>query len=349
MSPAQAVSTASTSKSCPIRSGASIGRRPAIVVGRHRRGVRPCRPASRISRQTRLRETRQPCAVSSAQTRRTPGRPRRPRAPPPPPPPGGRPPPAGRGPPPPAPPHPGPARQPLVVLGDLVGELGVVEFAARGQPAALVVVARARHLELVAHEHHGKVVVRIVGVGPARDRRVLHGWSFANQVATFFAKSRSIFRVAFSARSRSSSSRSPAANGSSAPAAARRWRSFLTHLPKVISWTSILRATSAIARFESSTRLTAWSLYSCVKCRRVATSSLPLRSTAPYDAVRQTGGRSRAGRVRRRRDHDEVDGSRGQSWVGGLVRAFCALHDTTPSWLCAAYRPPSTPPRQPVP
>jgi hypothetical protein len=37
--------------------------------------------------------------------------------------------------------------------------------------------------------------------GPVRDRRVFHGCSFANQVATFFAKSRSIRKTAFSLRS----------------------------------------------------------------------------------------------------------------------------------------------------
>ena len=44
----------------------------------------------------------------------------------------------------------------------------------------------------------------------------------------------------------------------------------------VISWTPMLLATSAIDRSESRCRLTAWSLYSWVKCRRVATRSPPL-------------------------------------------------------------------------
>src|SRR5512147_2418368 len=47
------------------------------------------------------------------------------------------------------------------------------------------------------------------------------------------------------------------------------------HFPKVISWTPMFRATSAIERCPSMTNLTASSLYSPVKLRRVA----PIRET----------------------------------------------------------------------
>src|SRR5690606_29526018 len=104
----------------------------------------------------------------------------------------------------------------------------------------------------------------------------------------FFAKSRSIRRVAFSLRSRSSSARS----GSDRSESGTRpdSRAFFTHLPNVISWTPILFATSAMVRPESRTRLTAWSLYSWVKCRRVATRVPPLRSAAVYDRVSTRAG-----------------------------------------------------------
>jgi Transposase DDE domain group 1 len=45
-----------------------------------------------------------------------------------------------------------------------------------------------------------------------RNRRIFHDCSFANQAATFFAKSRSILKVSFSLRSRSGSSRSVSDN-----------------------------------------------------------------------------------------------------------------------------------------
>ena len=67
-----------------------------------------------------------------------------------------------------------------VDLADLLGELGVGALTlARtvGQPP---VVALAGHAELGAHERDR---VLLVG-GPVRDRRVLHGCSFANQAAT---------------------------------------------------------------------------------------------------------------------------------------------------------------------
>src|SRR5664280_3423927 len=62
----------------------------------------------------------------------------------------------------------------------LVGD-GVVA----GTPGTPGVVARAGDLQLGAHEHHR------VGpqVSPVRDSSKLHCLSFANQVATFFAKS----------------------------------------------------------------------------------------------------------------------------------------------------------------
>jgi hypothetical protein len=59
-------------KSCPIRSGASTGRWPAMVVFFQARGWRPRRPAARISRQTLLGPIRTPRTTSLAQTRRTP-------------------------------------------------------------------------------------------------------------------------------------------------------------------------------------------------------------------------------------------------------------------------------------
>src|ERR1035437_774000 len=46
-------------------------------------------------------------------------------------------------------------------------------------------------------------------------------------------------------------------------------RVFFTHLPNVISCTSILRATSAIDRWSSMIKVTAFALYSSVKLRRV--------------------------------------------------------------------------------
>src|SRR3712207_1509430 len=100
-------------------------------------------------------------------------------------------------------PHAGVAMQLAVDLLDLVGQLGVGALAlaqARDPPP---VVARPGHPQLRAHKRHRVWVLFVVG--PVRDSRVLHGWSFANQAATFFAKSRSIRRTAFSLRSRSNS------------------------------------------------------------------------------------------------------------------------------------------------
>src|SRR6185312_10143477 len=168
----------------------------------------------------------------------------------------------------PDPAHAGITVQVGVDLADGLGELGVGALTpARpvGQPP---VVALTDHAELGAHERDR---VLLVG-GPVRDRRVLHGCSFANQAATFFAKSRSIRRVTFSLRSRSSSARS--LSDRSLSGTRPDSLAFFTHLPNVISWTPILFATSAIDRPESRTRLTAWSLYSWVKCRRVATRGL---------------------------------------------------------------------------
>src|SRR5918994_3155752 len=184
----------------------------------------------------------------------------------------------------PDPPHAGVTVQLGVQLADRLGEFGVGALTlarAGGQPP---VVALTGHAQLGAHERHR---VLLVG-GPVRDSRVLHGCSFANQAATFFAKSRSIRRVAFSLRSRSSSSRSFSDRSLSGTRPASL--AFFTHLPNVISWTPILLATSAIDRPESRTRLTAWSLYSWVKCRRVTTRSPPLRSAAVYDRVSTRSG-----------------------------------------------------------
>ena len=147
---------------------------------------------------------------------------------------------------------------------DLFGEFGVGALARARPGGQSAVVALAGHAELGAHERDRVLVL----VGPVRDRRVLYGCCFANQAATFFAKSRSIRNVAFSLRSRSSSARS--FKSRSLPGTSPESFTFFTHLPKVISCTPILLATSAIVRPESITRLTAWSLYSWVKCRRVA-------------------------------------------------------------------------------
>ncbi len=91
---------------------------------------------------------------------------------------------------------------------DLFGELGVGALPRAGSRRAPPVVALAGHAELVAHERDRVLFV----LSPVRDRRVLHGCSFANQAATFFAKSRSILKTAFSLRSRSNSARSASDN-----------------------------------------------------------------------------------------------------------------------------------------
>src|SRR5690606_8748185 len=159
----------------------------------------------------------------------------------------------------PHPAHTGVTVQVSVDLADRVGELGVGAFAFARPGFEPPVVALPCQPELGAHERDRKVAFG----RPVRDRRVLHGCSFANQVATFFAKSRSIRRVAFSLRSRSNSARSGSDRSESGTRPASR--AFFTHLPNVISCTPILFATSAIVRPESRTRLTAWSLYSWVK------------------------------------------------------------------------------------
>src|SRR4029079_17433173 len=150
------------------------------------------------------------------------------------------------------------------------------------------VVALAGDPELGAHERDRELLVG----GPVRDRRVFHGCSFANQAATFFAKSRSMRSVAFSLRSRSNSARS----GSDKSLSGTRPDSlaFFTHLPNVISWKPILFATSAIDRPESRTRLTAWSLYSWVKCRRVATRGLRCNQRQSTTGFLQDRERSRS-------------------------------------------------------
>src|SRR3954447_7612864 len=192
----------------------------------------------------------------------------------------------------------------------MLGELGVGALTlarALGQPA---VVALAGDPELGTHERDRELLVG----GPVRDRRVLHGCSFANQAATFFAKSRSMRSVAFSLRSRSSSVRS----GSDRSLSGTRPDSlaFFTHLPNVISWTPILFATSAMDRPESRTRLTAWSLYSWVKFRRVATRLPPLRSAAVYDRVSTRSGTVQGKRQAARRwaNHVSAADEVGVTW-----------------------------------
>ncbi len=68
---------------------------------------------------------------------------------------------------------------------------------------------------------------------------------------------------------------------------------FFTHLPNVISWTPILLATSVIDRPESRCRLTACSLYSWVKLRRVATRFPPLAISGSHNRCLQDRVRSR--------------------------------------------------------
>jgi hypothetical protein len=141
----------------------------------------------------------------------------------------------------------------FVDVVDDLGEFGVGALALARSGSTPSVVALAAHSELVAHERDRVLFL----LGPARDRRVLHGCCFANQAATFFAKSRSILRVVFSLRSRSSSTRSVSDNSLSRPESPPL--ALLTHLPNVISWTPTVLATSRIVRPEWSTRLTAWS------------------------------------------------------------------------------------------
>jgi hypothetical protein len=183
----------------------------------------------------------------------------------------------------PEPAHPGVAVQVAVDLADRVGELGVGALTLAPPVGPPPVVAGSGHPELRAHERDR---VLLVG-GPARDRRVLHGCSFANQGATFFAKPRSIRRVAFSLRSRSSSSRSFSDRSLSGTRPASR--AFFTHLPDVSSWTPILLATSTIGRPESRTRQTAWSLY--LSDRRSKNSS-GLRLFLEDQVRAQAGGRA---------------------------------------------------------
>ncbi|MGH3608839.1 MAG: ABC transporter ATP-binding protein [Pseudonocardiaceae bacterium] len=190
----------------------------------------------------------------------------------------------------PDPAHAGVAVQVAVDLTDRLGELGVGALALARPVGAPPVVALAGHSELVAHERDRE----LLGVGPVRDRRVFHGCSFANQAATFFAKSRSILKTALSLRSRSSSARSVSdrsLSGTRPPSFA-----FFTHLPNVISWTPILLATSVIDRPESRCRLTACSLYSWVKLRRVATRFPPLAISGSHNGCLQDRVRSNPSR-----------------------------------------------------
>src|SRR6478609_2986004 len=187
----------------------------------------------------------------------------------------------------PDPAHAGVAVQVVVDLADRLGELGVGALALARPVGAPPVVALAGHSELVAHERDRELLV----VGPVRDRRVFHGCSFANQAATFFAKSRSILRTALSLRSRSSSARSVSDRSLSGTRPLSF--AFFTHLPNVISWTPILLATSVIDRPESRCRLTACSLYSWVKLRRVATRFPPLAISGSHNGCLQDRVRSR--------------------------------------------------------
>src|ERR1017187_1663992 len=151
---------------------------------------------------------------------------------------------------------------------------GAVVFLPLGRlGAAPGVVAGPGHAEPGAHERH-RIGVRI---SPVRDGSESYCLPFANQVATFFANStciRSSLIVDLSswdsARRRISSARSDSPSGASGdiPAAAAS-RATFTHLPRVISWTPMLRATSATGRPPSRTKATDCSLYSGVNARRV--------------------------------------------------------------------------------
>src|SRR5947209_6210365 len=108
----------------------------------------------------------------------------------------------------PDPAHTGMPIQLAVDLEDLFGELSVGALTLARPRRTPPVVTLTHHPELLAHKRDRVLFL----VSPVRDRRVLHGCSFANQAATFFAKSRSILKAVFSLRSRSSSPRSVSAN-----------------------------------------------------------------------------------------------------------------------------------------
>src|ERR1035441_10357787 len=140
----------------------------------------------------------------------------------------------------------------------------------RGPPG---VVAGPGHAQLGAHERH-RIGVRI---SPVRDGSESYCLPFANQVATLPANAACIRSSAIadlssldSARRRISSTRSDSPSGASGeiPDAAAA-RATFTHLPRVISWTPMLRATSATGRPPSMTKATDCSLYSGVNARRV--------------------------------------------------------------------------------
>src|ERR1035441_3649836 len=151
---------------------------------------------------------------------------------------------------------------------------GAVVFLPLGQLRAPPrVVTGTGHAQLGAHERH-RIGIRI---SPVRDGSKSYCLPFANQVATFFANSTCIrssliadLSSLVSARSRISSTRSDSpsrASGGIPDAAASR--ATFTHLPRVISWTPMLRATSATGRPPSRTKATDCSLYSGVNARRV--------------------------------------------------------------------------------
>lgn len=101
----------------------------------------------------------------------------------------------------PDPAHPGIAVQLGMDHTDDVGEFGVGALALTRPRRAPPVIALAGYSQLIAHERDRVLFL----LSPVRDCRVFHGCSFANQAATFFAKSRSILRALFSLRSRSNS------------------------------------------------------------------------------------------------------------------------------------------------
>src|SRR5215212_6526543 len=90
----------------------------------------------------------------------------------------------------------------------------------------------------------------------------------------------------------------------------------------------ILFATSVMDRPESRTRLTAWSLYSWVKFRRVATRCPPLRSAAVYDRLS-----TRSGTVHLDQPPQSPQGwERWFQWVTKkAIEVDYLIHDGTPS------------------
>lgn len=85
---------------------------------------------------------------------------------------------------------PRPARAAGVKMSNQSHQQIVLVVPGRNPMTPPLVIARGRHLEFPTHEHHRINTL----ISPVRDRSKLHCWSFANQVATFFAKLACIWR-----------------------------------------------------------------------------------------------------------------------------------------------------------